>query len=41
MEKAVGNKDQRKYVENDEAHLFTECMWEKCRDAGRGNIEVR
>ena len=35
MEKAVGNWDQRKDVENDEKY---DRMCEKCCDAGRGNI---
>ena len=37
MEKVVGNGDERKDVENDEKH---DGMYEKCCDAGRGNIEA-
>ena len=37
MEKAVGTRDQTKDVENEEKK---DGMCEKCRDAGRGNIEV-
>ena len=34
VEKTVGNRNQRKDVENDDG------MCEKCSAAGRGNIEV-
>ena len=37
MLKVVGNRDQRKYVENDGKD---DGLCEKCRAAGRGNIEV-
>lgn len=37
MEKVVGIRDQRKYVENGEKN---DGMCETCFDAGRGNIEV-
>ena len=36
VEKVVGTWDTRKDVENDEKD---DGMCEKCRDAGRGNIE--
>ena len=37
VEKAVGNRDQRKYVENEEKD---DGMCEEDCDAGRGDIEV-
>ena len=37
VEKTMGNRNQRKDVENDEKD---DGMCEKCCDAGRGNIEV-
>ena len=37
-EKAVGKRDRRKDVEDDEKY---DGMCEKCCDAGWGNIEVR
>ena len=37
MEKAVGDRDQRKGVENDEKY---DRLCKKRADAGRGNIEV-
>ena len=37
VEKTIGNRNQRKDVENDEKY---DGMCEKCCDVGRGNIEV-
>ena len=37
MEKYAGNWDKRKHVQHDDKYYG---MYEKCRDAGRGNIEI-